>query len=139
MSPAGRHWLPIVGALVAILGAGDQALSHPAPSQQQVTQVQALPVTRALEPPLAATPEAACGRGSLPETDIQGRVPAADHASGRAAEGYTCNTELVGKYTKVNPQGSVGGFKVERYVDAAGHECAYYDTTLLAPTSLIDV
>jgi hypothetical protein len=32
----------------------------------------------------------------------------------------------------------VGGFKVERYVDAAGHECAYYDTTLLWPTNALD-
>jgi hypothetical protein len=95
-------------------------------------------VTRALEPPLNATPEAQCGPGSRPETGIQGRVPRSDHESGRAAKGYTCNTELVGSYTKPSPQGSVGGFKVERYVDAAGHDCAYYDSTLLFPTSLID-
>ena len=34
--------------------------------------------------------------------------------------------------------GTVGGFKVERYVDAAGHDCAYYDTTLLFPTNVLD-
>jgi hypothetical protein len=94
------------------------------------------PATAVAEPPLLPTPKADCGPGSRPETSIQGRVSADDHASGRAASGYTCNTELVGAYTKPDPQGTVGGFKVERYVDAAGHECAYYDTTLLFPTNL---
>src|SRR5215211_6905436 len=90
------------------------------------------------EPPLTPTPRAECGPGSRPETGIQGRVSPDDHASGRAAKGFTCNTELVGQYTKPNAQGTVGGFKVERYVDAAGHECAYYDTTLMWPTNALD-
>lgn len=86
----------------------------------------------------AATPRAVCGPGSRPETGIQGRVSRAEHESGRAAEGYTCNTEVVGSYTTPNATGTVGGFKVERYTDAAGHDCAYYDTTLLYPTNLLD-
>ncbi len=90
-------------------------------------------------PAPAATPRASCGPGSRPETGIQGRVSPEDHASGRAAEGFTCNTELVGSYTTPNAVGSVGGFKVERYVDAAGHECAYYDTTLLYPTNVFNL
>lgn len=61
-----------------------------------------------------------------------------DHASGRAELGFTCNTELVGSYTEPNVEGTFGGFKVERYVDAAGHECAFYDTTLLFPTDVGD-
>lgn len=91
-----------------------------------------------LQPPDGTTPKAACGAGSRPETGLQGRVSAEDHASGRAAEGYTCNTELVGSYTVPNAIGTVGGYKVERYVDKAGHECAYYDTTLLFPTNVLD-
>jgi hypothetical protein len=93
-------------------------------------------------PPLvapAATPKALCGAGSNPETGMQGRVSRAEHESGRAAQGYTCNTEMVGSYTVPNAVGTVGGFKVERYVDAAGHDCAYYDTTLMYPTNLFDV
>jgi LVIVD repeat-containing protein len=90
------------------------------------------------EPPLVPTPRADCGPGSRPETGIQGRVSPEDHESGRAARGFTCNTELVGKYTVPSPKGTVGGFKVERYVDAAGHDCAYYDTTLLYPTNALD-
>jgi len=84
-------------------------------------------------------PKAVCGPGSNPETGMQGRVSREDHTSGRAAEGYTCNTELVGSYTTPNAIGTVGGFKVERYVDAQGNECAYYDSTLLFPTNLLDV
>ncbi|HEY1075292.1 MAG TPA: hypothetical protein VGE51_01260 [Fontimonas sp.] len=85
------------------------------------------------------TPKASCGPGSRPETGLQGRVSQEDHDSGRAAEGYTCNTEMIGSYTVGNPIGTVGGFKVERYVDKSGRECAYYDTTLLYPTNLLDL
>lgn len=76
---------------------------------------------------------------------MQGRVSQADHDSGLAAKGITCNTEMVGSYTSPNPTslasnpiGSVGGFKVERYTDKNGHDCAYYDTTLLFPTNIFD-
>jgi hypothetical protein len=93
---------------------------------------------RAPEPPLEATPQADCGPGSRPETGLQGRVSPEDHASGRAAEGFTCNTELVGSYTHPSPLGTVGGYRVHRYVDAAGHECAFYDSTLLFPTTVAD-
>lgn len=86
----------------------------------------------------AAPPQAICGPGSRPETGIQGRVSREDVSSGRSREGFTCNTVMVGSYSKQNNFGTVGGFKVERYTDAAGHDCAYYDTTLLFPTNLID-
>ena len=77
------------------------------------------------------TPSGPCGPGSKPETGLQGRVSPEEHASGRAAQGYYCNTQTVGRI------GTKGGYRVERYVDAAGHECAYYDTTLLYPTNAI--
>jgi hypothetical protein len=86
----------------------------------------------------AATARATCGPGSRPETGLQGRVSAAEHESGRAAEGYSCNAEVVGAYTIPNAYGTVGGFKVERYVDKAGRECAYYDTTLVYPLNVFD-
>src|SRR6185503_6544259 len=75
---------------------------------------------RALPAP-AATPRAQCGAASRPAPGLQGRVPAG------ADQGYTCNTTLVGH------EGTAGGFKVLRFVDKAGHECAYYDTTLIFP------
>ena len=79
----------------------------------------------------AAVPVTECAPGSLTETSIQGRVPAADYESGRAAQGYTCNTEQVGHH------GKTGGFKVQRYTDAAGHACAYYDSTRMFPFDVV--
>jgi hypothetical protein len=58
---------------------------------------------------------------------MQGRLPADAVASGAADAGYTCNTKQIGH------EGASGGFKVHRFVDRAGRECAYYDTTLLFP------
>src|SRR5690349_13498206 len=63
-------------------------------------------------------PVATCGPGSRPETSIQGRVAKADISSGRAMQGYTCNTVEVAR------QGTNGGFKTIRYTDDAGHVCA---------------
>jgi hypothetical protein len=74
----------------------------------------------------APTKSNACDQGSLPEK-VQGKAPKADFASGRAAKGYYCNAREVSHY------GKTGGFRVERYVDKAGHECAYWDSTLLFP------
>ena len=78
-----------------------------------------------------STPRAQCGPGSVPEPGIQGRVPAEDVAAGGAKDGYRCNVELLGT------EGRTAGFKVERYVDAAGHECAFYDTTTVFPTDAL--
>jgi hypothetical protein len=81
--------------------------------------------------PAPSVPTADCGPGSMPETSIQGRVPKADYESGRAALGYTCNTEEVGH------QGSSGGFKTLRYTDSQGHTCAFYDSTLLIGRDIV--
>jgi hypothetical protein len=83
----------------------------------------------------APTPDVGCGPGDLPEA-IQGRVPLADYASGRAAKGYTCNAEQVSHFgTPTTTAASAGGYRVYRYVDTAGHVCAFYDTTLLFPAN----
>ncbi len=84
-------------------------------------------------PDIGPTPKADCGPGSNPETGTQGRVPKAEVDSGRALQGYTCNTVALGR------DGASGGYKVERYVDKAGHECAYYDTTLLFPLNVTNL
>jgi hypothetical protein len=83
---------------------------------------QKAPVQRNSEPPIVATPRAHCLPGSHPEPGIQGRVP-----EGSAKNGLNCNLSVVGH------QGTSGGFKTLRYVDAQGHECAFYDTALLFP------
>jgi hypothetical protein len=133
---AGRTGLALLlsSSLLAAAGAAP-ADAHLMPPTKEPDPIA---IRQALEPPLEATPQAECGPGSRPETGVQGRVSRADHESGRAAEGYTCNTEIVGHYGKETPFGTIGGFKVERYVDAAGHECAYYDTTLMYPTNILD-
>ncbi len=77
-------------------------------------------------PPTPTVAPSACSPGSQPET-TQGRAPLADVKTGRYAKGYTCNA------VQVAHTGVSGGYRVERYVDRAGHECAYADTTLLYP------
>jgi hypothetical protein len=78
------------------------------------------------EPPFVATPRAHCGAGSLKEPGPQGRVPA-----GSADKSLHCNVTLI------SHQGNTGGFKVHRYIDPAGHECAFYDTALLFPINAV--
>ena len=82
------------------------------------------PIARRAEPPLQPTPLGSCGAGSHEQPGIDGRVP-----TGSNQGGFNCNTELVGH------QGTEGGFKTLRYVDGQGHDCAFYDTTLLFPTN----
>ncbi len=82
---------------------------------------------------VSSTPRPVCGPGSVPETGIQGQVPAADVAAGKVAGGFRCNIEVVGR------SGSSGGFKVERYVDETGRECAFYDTTTAFPTNAVNL
>lgn len=105
--------LAVVSAAVIAFGGAALATAAPTP------------------PSTAATPAAKCGPGSLPE-QTQGRAPKADVATGRYAKGYTCNV------AELSHQGRSGGYRVERYVDAQGNECAYYDSTLLFPTSVPD-
>jgi hypothetical protein len=76
---------------------------------------------------LHATPPAKCGPGSHQQPGIDGRVP-----DGAAKNGLNCNIELVAH------QGTEGGFKVFRYVDAHRHECAFYDQTLLFPLNAVN-
>ncbi len=84
---------------------------------------------QAAQAPAAIPPRADCLPGGIPEGEMQGRVAADDVAAGRVEQGYRCNMSVVGK------SGSTGGFRVHRYVDRDGHECAYYDTALLFPTN----
>lgn len=120
--------LPAVGvpavlcvmAVVVLAGCGNEAGS----------------ATIVAPPPLTTVTKAVCGPGSNPESGMQGRVLREEIDSGRAAEGYTCNSQLLGRAGPPSFQGGAGGFKVHRYVDAAGHECAYYDTTLLYPANV---
>jgi hypothetical protein len=83
------------------------------------------------EPVLRAVPRAHCGPGSRPLAGTQGRVPAAAVDSPAAARGWTCNLSVVGH------EATPGGFRVWRYVDRAGHACAFYDTSLSSPLGVV--
>jgi hypothetical protein len=87
------------------------------------------PRVQAAAGPPAPTRDIACARGSHPES-MQGRAPARDYRTGRAALGYTCNA------TQVSHIGDSGGYRVYRYVDAQHHVCGFYDSTLLFPLNL---
>ena len=80
----------------------------------------------------APVPRADCGPGSNPETgQYQGQVTVADRESGRSAQGYWCNMELVGVYGPDDPQGFEGAeWQFARYRDRRGHNCAYYSQRL---------
>jgi hypothetical protein len=117
--------LPMPPRLLAVLSAVVVATSGGALVAAHATAPPAAPSD-------AATPDLACDTGSMPES-TQGRAPLADYTSGRAADGYYCNAREVGHIG-----GTVGGYRVERYVDPAGHECAYWDSTLLFPNNLSD-
>jgi hypothetical protein len=129
-----------VGALLAVLGAiaivvaaaSGQLLPSPvndlfALGQGSGDTPPQVPIVQRAEPPFVATPLAPCGPGSRKQPSVDGRVP-----SGSATHGFICNMTLV------SHQGTEGGFKVLRYIDAHGHECAFYDTTLLLPLNALN-
>src|SRR5689334_11182949 len=128
-----------VTATVVLVASGSAPASGAAS-----TQARARASTVPAEPVLKAVPRAVCGPGARPETGIQGRISRADHVSGLAAKGLQCNAELVGKHTAEKAGvsgtivGTVGGYKVQRYKDKRGNECAYYDTSLLPPSNAGD-
>jgi hypothetical protein len=114
--------LPVLNAAGALTPLND-LLAIGQGSGEQPAQV---PTVKRAEPPFTATPRADCGPGSKKEPGIQGRVPA-----GSADDSLHCNVDLIAH------QGTSGGFKVLRYVDTQGHECAYYDTALLYPVNAL--
>lgn len=136
-----KPYLKTVSALVLcnifLTGCGgssatnDQRTSNVEPDATYTSQV--------VQPYSVATstsvPRAICGAGSEPETGLQGQLPSEDYDSGRAARGYTCNTELISQLN-YEYMGSSGSFNVMRYVDTKGHECAYFDTSNLSPINL---
>ncbi|MGZ6792932.1 MAG: hypothetical protein ACXVFV_08255, partial [Mycobacteriales bacterium] len=110
-SPRASRLLALAALTLGVLATGPASAAPPVP---------------------AATPGVrSCDRGSLPER-TQGRAPGSDLASGRYAKGYRCNL------TQIGHLGATGGYRVERYVDRAGHECAYFDSTLLFPSNVPD-
>lgn len=87
-----------------------------------------------LDPALQAVPRAQCDETSQPlRSEVQGRVTAEAVNSPQAELGWTCNTTLV---SNIN---TPGGFRVWRYTDKQGHDCAYFDTSFTAPANIVSV
>jgi len=89
------------------------------------------PVQEIAHPPLRPVPRARCDAESRPLAGTQGRVTAEDVASPAAAEGWTCNASVVGRFA------TPGGFRTWRYADRSGHVCAFYDTSLISRAGVI--
>jgi hypothetical protein len=85
------------------------------------------------EPALAPVPRAKCDARSRPLAGMQGRVPKEAIDSPQAAQGWTCNVRVVSHHP------TPGGFRVWRYVDPAGHVCAYYDTSISGPGDVVSL
>jgi hypothetical protein len=79
-------------------------------------------------------PEASCGKGSLPETGLQGQVPLADRQSGRSTRGYRCNLELVGQY-----QGEGASWVSQSYGSCAYMATRYPSTAKSPGVQVLDV
>jgi hypothetical protein len=75
---------------------------------------------------LVPTGKAACGARDHPETGLQGQVPAPLRKLGGFA-GFNCNLALAGE-----SRGEGAGWQSAFETDAAGHVCAYYDTSPIA-------
>src|SRR5581483_9320645 len=71
---------------------------------------------------LAAVPLAHCRQGDKTESGLQGYTTPAEIASGAAAQGFNCNTDIVGQY-----QGEGASWQL-----AAWKNCAYFDQRLNA-------
>jgi hypothetical protein len=85
------------------------------------------------EPPLKPVPRARCDARSRPLAGMQGRVPQEAIDSPQAAKGWTCNARVVSHHA------TPGGFRVWRYVDPAGHACAFYDTSISGPSDVVSL
>jgi hypothetical protein len=104
---------------------GDSSMAKPAPTDARrntllaavllVAAIAGAPVhAPANAAPTENVPRAQCGPGDRAETDLQGRVPPIERASGFA--GYDCNVDLIGQYT-----GQGAGIQLAAYKN-----CAYY-------------
>lgn len=79
-----------VAAVLAVLAPAGVASSAGAVSSSPGAQLSSPPVA-------SAVPPSECGPQDRPETGLQGQVPWPDRLSGRAAEGYSCNLEIIGE------------------------------------------
>ncbi|WP_374101178.1 LVIVD repeat-containing protein [Antrihabitans sp. YC2-6] len=80
-----------------------------------------------------AVPRAECGPGSLPETGLQGDVPAEDRNNLRSTQGYRCNMSLLGGL-----QDRGGGILSVTY-DHCSYTSTFFPGNLLGPSPGVQV
>lgn len=90
-----------LAVLLASCGGGDEVDNTPAPNEVQ---------------------KASCGNGDVPESGLQGQVPAALRASG--FKGFNCNLEMVAQ-----SRNDGGNWQHAFFKDPGGHNCNYYGST----------
>ncbi|QXQ15964.1 hypothetical protein KV203_15475 [Skermania piniformis] len=80
-----------------------------------------------------AVGRADCGPGSLPESGLQGDVPAEDRLSGRSTAGYRCNMSLLGGHQER------GGAIVSATYDHCSYTGTLFPGNFLAPSPGVQV
>jgi hypothetical protein len=109
-------WPTVIMVLLAI----DVASAHEEPVQAVATSADGATAT-SIHPPEDDRSPAWCGWLDTPETGIQGDVPLADQASGRAQQGYNCGLAVVGYNNLGGASGSdVTGVDHCAYVKVSG-------------------
>jgi len=106
-------WLIVAACSLLLWGCGSDDL------------VQSTPPEAVVDPgPIPATvPKAKCGATDAIESGLQGQVPLALRTPG-GFKGFNCNLQLVGQ-----SRNDGGSWQFAWFVDKAGHQCAYYDTS----------
>jgi hypothetical protein len=70
-------------------------------------------------------PKPNCRAKDRPETGLQGEIPAADRATGRAAQGYTCNVDVISQVGSALGDKTMQELAGWAAMDSYKH-CAYY-------------
>lgn len=125
-----RRSRPVVAVAAALLAAAVLPVGGASADLQSdiATQVQQF-----LDIGRTSVPRADCGPGSMPETGLQGDVPAADRDSRRSMQGYSCNMSFVGGYA-----GRGGGITSTTY-DHCSYTGSFFPGNMLGPAQGVQV
>jgi hypothetical protein len=115
----------VATAFLAACGGGDGGTAvlafAPPPSLPTGIGEPPAPSPVAEAPPPLTVPKAVCAEGDVPESALQGQVPAAMRQAG--FQGFSCNLKLVGQF-----EGEGGSWSSASFRDPGGRTCAYHAT-----------
>ncbi len=100
----------MISAAIAVYGCGGSDINNDTAGPEDAGPI---PLT---------VPKATCGLSDVPESGLQGQVPAAVRAAG--FKGFNCNLTLIGQSRNDGASWQHAFFR-----DQAGHNCSYYDTS----------